>query len=316
MNLPSLRAHVPGARCSHRRGRAVLALVDGSLTTCSNLPRSAGVLKQSRQARRRHRSRSMDVLASRILVHPSDFERSRRFYAEDLGLAVFREWGDASEGGVVFYIGQGFLSFPEPQRTLHLKRSGWFFRSETRTTNGGASWRRPSQLTPSQRESPGDSSRRRSVIPMDSQSSSSRFRQTTPNDVRTKAGLCAQAQVARGQLWHPREVTRARRSASARASPRGRTARRSCGSGPSARCRPRSSGSAYPGQCGWRSPSGGRARGRAAERRRSRPSRISSQVAKLPGSSLAARLSTPSSDFTDEWPGGCERLAGLQVFLA
>lgn len=51
----------------------------------------------------------VDVLASRVLLHPSDFERSRRFYAEGLGLAVFREWGEVSEGGVVFYIGGGLL---------------------------------------------------------------------------------------------------------------------------------------------------------------------------------------------------------------
>ena len=42
-------------------------------------------------------------------MHPSDFERSRRFYAEVLGLAVFREWGEESDGGVVFYIGAGLL---------------------------------------------------------------------------------------------------------------------------------------------------------------------------------------------------------------
>ncbi|HZO37018.1 MAG TPA: VOC family protein [Solirubrobacteraceae bacterium] len=51
----------------------------------------------------------MDVLASRVLLCPSDFERSRRFYAEALGLAVFREWGEGLDGGVVFYIGAGLL---------------------------------------------------------------------------------------------------------------------------------------------------------------------------------------------------------------
>jgi catechol 2,3-dioxygenase-like lactoylglutathione lyase family enzyme len=51
----------------------------------------------------------MDVLASRLLVHPGDFERSRRFYGETLGLAVFREWGEGAEGGVVFYLGAGLL---------------------------------------------------------------------------------------------------------------------------------------------------------------------------------------------------------------
>lgn len=48
---------------------------------------------------------SVDVLASRILLHPSDFARSRRFYGETLGLAVFREWSS----GVVYHIGAGLL---------------------------------------------------------------------------------------------------------------------------------------------------------------------------------------------------------------
>ncbi len=51
----------------------------------------------------------MDVLASRIVLHPSDLERSRRFYGEALGLAVFREWGDRPAGGVVYYLGAGLL---------------------------------------------------------------------------------------------------------------------------------------------------------------------------------------------------------------
>ena len=51
----------------------------------------------------------IDALASRILVHPSDYERSRRFYTETLGLAVFREWGDESDGGVVLYAGAGLV---------------------------------------------------------------------------------------------------------------------------------------------------------------------------------------------------------------
>ncbi|GAB3896942.1 VOC family protein [Kibdelosporangium lantanae] len=47
----------------------------------------------------------MEVLASRTLVRPVDFERSRRFYADVLGLAVYREF----PGGVVFFLGQGLL---------------------------------------------------------------------------------------------------------------------------------------------------------------------------------------------------------------
>ena len=47
----------------------------------------------------------MDVLASRVLLRPGDFERSRAFYAGTLGLAVFREFA----GGVVFFLGGGYL---------------------------------------------------------------------------------------------------------------------------------------------------------------------------------------------------------------
>jgi predicted enzyme related to lactoylglutathione lyase len=51
----------------------------------------------------------MDVLASRILLHPIDLERSLRFYGETLGLAVFREWGTGTHRGVVFFLGAGLL---------------------------------------------------------------------------------------------------------------------------------------------------------------------------------------------------------------
>ena len=51
----------------------------------------------------------MDVLSSRILVRPSDLDRSLRFYRDVLGLAVYREFGTADHPGVVFFLGQGFL---------------------------------------------------------------------------------------------------------------------------------------------------------------------------------------------------------------
>ncbi|WP_214105663.1 VOC family protein [Acrocarpospora catenulata] len=51
----------------------------------------------------------MDVLSSRVLLRPRDLERSRRFYGETLGLAVYREFGPADHPGVVFFLGQGFL---------------------------------------------------------------------------------------------------------------------------------------------------------------------------------------------------------------
>ncbi|MGN9843286.1 VOC family protein [Nonomuraea sp. H19] len=51
----------------------------------------------------------MEVLSSRVLLRPKDPARSRRFYADMLGLAVYREFGPADQPGVVFFLGQGFL---------------------------------------------------------------------------------------------------------------------------------------------------------------------------------------------------------------
>ncbi len=49
------------------------------------------------------------MLSSRILLHPSDPERSRRFYRDTLGLAVHREFGPPDNPGMVFFIGGGLL---------------------------------------------------------------------------------------------------------------------------------------------------------------------------------------------------------------
>jgi catechol 2,3-dioxygenase-like lactoylglutathione lyase family enzyme len=51
----------------------------------------------------------VDVLASRILLHPTGLERTLRFYEDTLGLAVFREWGRAPNRSVVFFLGTGLL---------------------------------------------------------------------------------------------------------------------------------------------------------------------------------------------------------------
>ncbi|MFG3023456.1 VOC family protein [Streptomyces sp. NPDC048254] len=49
------------------------------------------------------------VLSSRTLVHPTDPERARAFYGEQLGLAVYREFGTGPERGTVYFLGGGFL---------------------------------------------------------------------------------------------------------------------------------------------------------------------------------------------------------------
>jgi catechol 2,3-dioxygenase-like lactoylglutathione lyase family enzyme len=51
----------------------------------------------------------MEVLSSRVLLRPTDLERSRRFYRDQLGLAVYREFGPADDPGLVFFTGSGLL---------------------------------------------------------------------------------------------------------------------------------------------------------------------------------------------------------------
>ena len=60
----------------------------------------------------------MEVLSSRVLVRPTDFERSFRFYAENLGVHIYREWNSGStRRGVVFFLGGGFLELSGSSRT-------------------------------------------------------------------------------------------------------------------------------------------------------------------------------------------------------
>jgi predicted enzyme related to lactoylglutathione lyase len=51
----------------------------------------------------------VDVLSSRILLRPADLARSRRFYRDVLGLAVYREFGPPADPGMVFFLGAGLL---------------------------------------------------------------------------------------------------------------------------------------------------------------------------------------------------------------
>jgi predicted enzyme related to lactoylglutathione lyase len=51
----------------------------------------------------------VEVLSSRILLHPVDRRRSRHFYRDVLRLAVYREFGDPDNPAVVFFLGGGFL---------------------------------------------------------------------------------------------------------------------------------------------------------------------------------------------------------------
>jgi catechol 2,3-dioxygenase-like lactoylglutathione lyase family enzyme len=47
----------------------------------------------------------MEILASRMLIRPADYERSLRFYRDELGLAIAREYGV----GTVFFAGQSLI---------------------------------------------------------------------------------------------------------------------------------------------------------------------------------------------------------------
>ena len=44
-----------------------------------------------------------------MLLHPTDPERSRVFYRDTLGPAIYREFGSGSDRGTVFFLGGGFL---------------------------------------------------------------------------------------------------------------------------------------------------------------------------------------------------------------
>jgi catechol 2,3-dioxygenase-like lactoylglutathione lyase family enzyme len=52
----------------------------------------------------------MEVLASRLILHPSDMAQSRQFYEQVLGLRIFHEYGNGrAVVGVVYFLGGGFL---------------------------------------------------------------------------------------------------------------------------------------------------------------------------------------------------------------
>ena len=48
--------------------------------------------------------RVMEVLASRVLLRPTELERAQHFYRDVLGLAVYRDFGDATHRGLVLMV--------------------------------------------------------------------------------------------------------------------------------------------------------------------------------------------------------------------
>jgi catechol 2,3-dioxygenase-like lactoylglutathione lyase family enzyme len=55
----------------------------------------------------------MEILASRMLIRPADYERSLAFYRDGIGLAVWREYG----AGTVFFAGQSLIELAGHGRT-------------------------------------------------------------------------------------------------------------------------------------------------------------------------------------------------------
>lgn len=47
----------------------------------------------------------MEILASRMLIRPADYQRSLTFYRDEIGLAIARDYG----AGTVFYAGQSLI---------------------------------------------------------------------------------------------------------------------------------------------------------------------------------------------------------------
>jgi catechol 2,3-dioxygenase-like lactoylglutathione lyase family enzyme len=55
----------------------------------------------------------MEILSSRFMLHPRDFDRSVRFYRDLLGLHPMREFGQDDSRGVVFFLGGGYLELTD-----------------------------------------------------------------------------------------------------------------------------------------------------------------------------------------------------------
>jgi len=57
----------------------------------------------------------MEVLSSRFMLHPRDFDRSVGFYRDILGLHPMREFGKGDSSGIVFFLGGGYLELTDRQ---------------------------------------------------------------------------------------------------------------------------------------------------------------------------------------------------------
>jgi catechol 2,3-dioxygenase-like lactoylglutathione lyase family enzyme len=55
----------------------------------------------------------MEILSSRFMLHPRDYDRSVGFYRDVLGLHPMREFGTGDSRGVVFFLGGGYLEITD-----------------------------------------------------------------------------------------------------------------------------------------------------------------------------------------------------------
>src|ERR1700761_7921709 len=67
----------------------------------------------------------MEILASRMLFRPADYQKSLNFYRDKIGLAIAREYG----AGTVFFAGQSLLEL-----------AGWSDADHSRGPFPGALW--------------------------------------------------------------------------------------------------------------------------------------------------------------------------------
>ncbi len=55
----------------------------------------------------------VQVLQSRVLLRSADMDAALDFYERRLGLVRYRDWGEDGNGGVVFFLGGGYLEITE-----------------------------------------------------------------------------------------------------------------------------------------------------------------------------------------------------------
>jgi catechol 2,3-dioxygenase-like lactoylglutathione lyase family enzyme len=79
----------------------------------------------------------MEILASRMLLRPADYQRSLRFYRDEIGLAIAREYG----AGTVFFAGQTLLEL-----------AGWSDPDHSRGPFPGALWLQVRDIADTQTE--------------------------------------------------------------------------------------------------------------------------------------------------------------------